>query len=207
MDRGKAKKAPGTGAAEERRIVVCATGASGARLAQRFLRHLAAHPSVAEVHFVASEAFKLVAFREDGLSFGDFLKGLPEKRKVTVYSEGQLDASIASGSFPVDATVILPASMSTVGALASGAGRNLIHRAGEVALKEGRPLILVPRETPLSLIHLRNLVTLKEAGAVIAPFVPAFYQGPRTVEDLVDHFFLRLFDHLGLNSQLSSRWK
>jgi 4-hydroxy-3-polyprenylbenzoate decarboxylase len=207
MARGTARKSASVRSVQEGRLVVCATGASGARLAQRFLLHLAAHPSVAEVHFVASEAFKLVASREEGLSFGDFLKGLPEKRKVTVYSEDQLDAGIASGSFLVGGTVVLPASMSTVGALAAGAGRNLVHRAGEVALKEGRPLILVPRETPLSLIHLRNLVTLKEAGAVIAPFVPAFYQGPRTVEDLMDHFFLRLFDHLGLPTALSSRWK
>ena len=206
MARGTAKKARAGEEGGGKRIVVCATGASGARLAQRFLLHLLAHPQVAQVHFVASRAFRLVAQREEGLSFDAMLKDLPSRRILTVYSEEQLDACIASGSFPVDATVILPASMSTVGALASGAGRNLVHRAGEVALKEGRPLILVPRETPLSLIHLRNLTALREAGAVIAPFVPAFYQGPRTVEELVDHFFMRLFDHLGLPSLLSKRW-
>lgn len=134
------------------------------------------------------------------------LKALPNRAKLEVYGEGQLDASIASGSFPVDGTIVIPASMSTVGTLASGAGRNLCHRCAEVALKEERRLILVPRETPLSLIHLRALTTLKEAGATIAPFIPAFYQRPATLEDLMDHFIMRLFDHLGLPSRLSRRW-
>lgn len=187
-------------------LVVAATGASGALLARRFLGHLLAHPEVARVHFVASEAFKLVALREEDLTFDALLDGLPRGGALSVHDEKELDASIASGSYPVHGTVVIPASMSTVGALASGAGRNLCHRAAEVALKEGRPLILVPRETPLSLIHLRNLVTLKEAGATVAPFIPAFYQRPASVEELVDHFFMRLLDHLGLDSGLSTRW-
>jgi len=188
-------------------IVVCATGASGAALAQRFLVHLIAHPQVGLVHFVPSESFKLVARREQGLRVETFLKGLPRTGSLRLHRESELDASIASGSYPVDGTVVIPASMATLGALASGAGRNLCHRAAEVALKEGRPLLLVPRETPLSLIHLRNLVTLKEAGAIVAPFIPAFYQRPASVEDLMDHFFMRLLDHLGLPSDLSTRWK
>jgi 4-hydroxy-3-polyprenylbenzoate decarboxylase len=188
-------------------VVVCCTGASGARLARRFLLQLLKIESVARVHLVASEAFKLVALREEGLTLDALLKGLPRRRALTAYAESQLDASIASGSFPVQATVVMPASMSTIGALAAGAGRNLCHRAAEVALKEGRPLILVPRETPLSLIHLRNLVTLKEAGAVVAPFIPAFYQKPVSIDDLMDHFIMRLFDHLGLHASISPRWK
>ena len=187
-------------------IVLAATGASGARLAVRFLHLLLAHDSVSRVHFIPSDGFKLVALREDGLDAGAFLQGLPSDGTCPVHHEKELDAPVSSGSYPVDATVILPASMATVGAVASGAGRNLVHRAAEVALKEGRPLVVVPRETPLSLIHLRNLVRIKEAGATVAPFVPAFYQGPVSVEDLVDHFLMRLFDHLGLATTLSRRW-
>lgn len=187
-------------------FVLVATGASGARMALRFLGHLLNHEGVSAVHFVGSEAFELVLWREEGKRLDAELKKLRHRAKLTLYKESQLDACIASGSFKVDGTVVLPASMSTVGTLAAGAGRNLCHRAAEVALKEGRLLILVPRETPLSLIHLRALTTLKEAGATIAPFSPAFYQGPSTLEDLMDHFFMRLLDQLGLDSSLSSRW-
>ncbi|OYV99759.1 MAG: hypothetical protein B7X11_05070 [Acidobacteria bacterium 37-65-4] len=155
---------------------------------------------------MASDAFKLVLLREEGQDMDAALTALPNRAKLAVYAESQLDACVASGSFPVDGTVVIPASMSAVGTLAAGAGRSLCHRVAEVALKEGRPLILVPRETPLSLIHLRALTTLKEAGATIAPFIPAFYQKPATLEDLMDHFIMRLFDHLGLDSSLSSRW-
>lgn len=190
-----------------RTFAVAATGASGARLALRFLGHLLEHDGVASVHFVASEAFKLVLLREENRRLEAALKALLKRSKLRVYAESQLDACVASGSFPVDGTVVIPASMSTVGTLAAGAGRNLCHRVAEVALKEGRPLILVPRETPLSLIHLRALTALKEAGATIAPFIPAFYQKPATLDDLMDHFIMRLFDHLGLDSDLSTRWK
>jgi flavin prenyltransferase len=187
-------------------VVVCATGASGARLAGRFLHHLLAHSHIGEVRFVPSRAFALVLREEEGEGLEAFLKPLARDRRLVLHAEDDLGAPVASGSFPVDGTVVIPASMATVGAVASGAGRDLIHRACDVALKEGRPLILVPRETPLSLIHLRNLVTLREAGATIAPFMPAFYQKPATVEDVVDHFLMRIFDLLGLEAELSRRW-
>ena len=187
-------------------LVLCATGASGARLATRFLGHLLRHPALGAVHFVPSRAFELVLREEEGLGLDAFLDALPKSRKLTAYAEDDLAAPVASGSFPVDATVLLPASMATVGAVASGAGRDLVHRACDVALKEGRPLIVVPRETPLSLIHLRNLATLREAGATIAPFIPAFYQEPTSVEALVDHFLMRLFDLVGIETKLSRRW-
>lgn len=187
-------------------IVLCSTGASGARLATRFLGHLLRHPQVGAVHFVPSRAFELVLREEEGVELDSILGALPRRRALHLHAEEDLAAPVASGSFPVDATLVLPASMVTVGAAASGAGRDLIHRACDVALKEGRPLIVVPRETPLSLIHLRNLVTLKEAGATVAPFIPAFYQGPATLEELMDHFFMRLFDLVGLESTLSKRW-
>jgi 4-hydroxy-3-polyprenylbenzoate decarboxylase len=201
------KKGSGPPKKAGRQWVVCCTGASGARLARRFLFQVLNTGSIHRIHLVASEAFKLVALREEGVGFDEFLSGLPRRRALSVYPETRLDACIASGSFPVEATVVIPASMSTIGTLAAGAGRNLCHRAAEVALKEGRPLILVPRETPLSLIHLRNLVALKEAGAVVAPFIPAFYQNPASIDDLLDHFIQRLLDHLGLDASISSRWK
>ncbi len=189
-----------------KRLVVAATGASGARLATRFLTHLLDRPDLFELHFVASDGFKLVALKEEGADFKTLCKSLPGHAGLRIYDERALDACVSSGSYPVDGTVIIPASLSTVGAIASGAGRNLCHRVAEVALKEGRPLLVVPRETPLSLIHLKNLTRLKEAGAVIAPFIPAFYQKPVTLEDLMDHFFMRLLDHLGMPSTLSRRW-
>lgn len=187
-------------------VVVGASGASGARLALRFLGHLLGHPGVGRVHFVPSEAFLLVLEREEGLVLSKALAALPHRGKMTLHEERRLDAPIASGSYPVDGTVLIPASMATVGAVAAGAGRNLLHRAAEVALKERRPLLVVPRETPLSLIHLRNLATLAEAGALVAPFIPAFYSGASTLEEAMDAFCQRLLDHLGLPTSLAARW-
>ena len=129
--------------------MVAATGASGACLALRFLGHLLAHHGVARVHLVTSEAFKLVLLREEGQDLESALKALPNRAKLVVYAESQLDACVASGSFPVGGTVVIPASMSTVGTLAAGAGRNLCHRIAEVALKEGRPLGLGVRSSVL----------------------------------------------------------
>lgn len=190
-----------------KRIVLCASGASGVRLTRRFLELLLAHRAVGEVHFTASDAFWLVWAREEGLQPEEFYGGLKGRAKLKVWGPKALDAPVSSGSFPVDGTVVLPASTTTVGAMATGAGRDLTHRCAEVALKEGRPLIVVPRETPMSLVFLRNLATLREAGALVAPFVPAFYQGPQTIGELVDHFLMRLMDHLGLHTDLSKRWK
>jgi flavin prenyltransferase len=188
-------------------IAVCATGASGARLAGRFLQHLLKHPGAGIVHFVPSRAFADVLREEEGRGMDSFLLGLGRSKKLAIHTEDDLAAPVASGSYAVDATVVIPASMATVGAIASGAGRDLIHRACDVALKEGRPLLLVPRETPLSLIHLRNLVALREAGAAIAPFMPEFYTNPASIEDLMDHFIMRLLDLMGLKSDLSKRWR
>lgn len=187
-------------------LVVASSGASGARLALRFLDHLLAHPGVRKVHFIPSRAFSLVLDREEGRSLEQCLDPTGTAGRLFLHREEDLDAPVASGSYPCDGTVLIPASMATVGAVASGAGRNLLHRAAEVALKERRTLIVVPRETPLSVIHLRNLAALAEAGAVVAPFVPAFYQNPRSVEDLMDHFLMRIFDQLGLETRLAGRW-
>jgi flavin prenyltransferase len=126
--------------------------------------------------------------------------------QVTVYSENDFRSPYASGSAKVDAYVICPCSMATVGTLASGAMQNLIHRAASVALKERRTLVLVPRETPLSSIHLRGLATLNEAGAVILFAAPGFYHAPETIDDLVDFLVARCLDQLGIDNVLAKRW-
>jgi len=116
-------------------------------------------------------------------------------------------APIASGSFRLNGTIISPCSMGTMGSLASGACSNLIHRAGAVALKEGWPLVLVPRETPLSLVSLKSFVSLKEAGAVILPACPSFYSKPETIEQLADTVVNRILDHLGIPNEQAYRWR
>ncbi len=206
MAAAKPRPAKKPTSASRKTLVVGASGASGARLALRFLRHLLDHPGVGAVHFIPSDGFRLVLRREEGMDLSQALEAIPHRSRLILHDERRLDAPLASGSFPVDATVIIPASMATVGAVASGAGRNLLHRAAEVALKERRPLIVVPRETPLSPIHLRNLTTLAESGVLVAPFIPAFYGSPASIEDLMDAFCQRLLDHLGLRATLAPRW-
>ena len=125
---------------------------------------------------------------------------------ATVYDPNDWKAPYASGSAKVDAYVICPCSMGTLGTLASGAMQNLIHRAASVALKEERRLVLMPRETPLSTIHLRNMLTLREAGATILFLAPGFYHGAESVDDLVDFIVARALDQLGLENTLAKRW-
>ena len=125
---------------------------------------------------------------------------------MTVYGINDYKSPYASGSAKVDAYVVCPCSMSTVGTLAAGAMANLIHRAASVALKERRRLVLVPRETPLSSIHLRGLATLHEAGAVILLAAPGFYHGAETIDDLVDFVVARALDQIGIDNTLIPRW-
>ncbi len=188
-------------------VVVFSSGASCARLAGRFMARLLASDETGRVHFTASESFRLVLEKEEHVGLEGFLKKLPNRSKLAVYGEKEMDAPVASGSYPIAGTVVIPASATTVGAMASGAGQKLGHRCAEVALKEGRPLLVAVRETPMSLVLLRNLVTLKEAGAIIIPFIPSYYHLPKTLGDAEDHFVMRLFDHLGLKSGIGRRWK
>ena len=131
---------------------------------------------------------------------------IPFAPGVTTYAINDYKSPYASGSAKVDAYVVCPCSMSTVGTLAAGAMANLIHRAASVALKERRRLVLVPRETPLSSIHLRGLATLHEAGAVILLAAPGFYHGAKTLEDLVDFVVARALDQIGIDNTLMPRW-
>jgi flavin prenyltransferase len=185
------------------------TGASGAPYAARLVRALAdagcevgLAASAAGVEVLATELYGDGTLpREEVLA--RFTEGVGG---VTVYGVNDYKSPYASGSAKVDAYVVCPCSMSTVGTLATGAMANLIHRAASVALKEGRKLVLVPRETPLSLIHLTGLTTLRQAGAVILFAAPGFYHGAQTVDDLVDFVVARILDQLGLDNTLVSRW-
>ena len=186
------------------------TGASGAPYAKGILDGVAA--AGAEVGLCASSAgIEVLAtelYRDASLPRDAVLERFvgDTAGSVTVYDAQDWKSPFASGSAKVDAYVVCPCSMSTVGTLASGAMQNLIHRAASVALKERRKLVLVPRETPLSSIHLRGLATLNDADAVILFAAPGFYHGADTVQDLVDFVVARCLDQLGIDTSLIPRW-
>jgi len=192
------------------RVFLGVTGASGAPYAERLLRALVA--ADCEVGLTASrsgiEVIATELYRDPSLVREEVLERFvgDSASHVTVYAEGDFKSPYASGSAKVDAYVICPCSMATVGTLASGAMQNLIHRAASVALKERRKLVLVPRETPLSSIHLRGLAALNEAGAVILFAAPGFYHAPETIDDLVDFLVARCLDQLGIENVLAKRW-
>jgi 4-hydroxy-3-polyprenylbenzoate decarboxylase len=186
------------------------TGASGAPYAARLLEALAAADCEIGVS-ASSAAVEVLATELYGnprLSRDETLARLlePVGGAATVYDPNDWKAPYASGSAKVDAYVICPCSMGTLGTIASGAMQNLIHRAASVALKEERRLVLMPRETPLSAIHLRNMLTLREAGATILFLAPGFYHGHESVDDLVDFIVARALDQLGLENTLTKRW-
>src|SRR5579884_1747649 len=185
------------------------TGASGAPYAARLLDALSA--ADCEIGVSASNAAVEVLATElygnPKLSRDETLARLLEHAPgATVYDPNDWKAPYASGSAKVDAYVICPCSMGTLGTIASGAMQNLIHRAASVALKEERKLVLCPRETPLSTIHLENMLTLRRAGATIMFLAPGFYQAPRGVDDLVDFVVARILDHVGLEHALVPEW-
>jgi flavin prenyltransferase len=192
------------------RVFLGVTGASGAPYAERLLRALA--DAGCEIGLSASrsgiEVIATELYGEPSLAREEVLARFvgESSEHVTVYGESDFRSPFASGSAKVDGYVICPCSMATVGTLASGAMQNLIHRAASVALKERRTLVLVPRETPLSSIHLRGLATLNEAGAVILFAAPGFYHAPESIDDLVDFVVARCLDQLGLDNTLMKRW-
>jgi flavin prenyltransferase len=185
------------------------TGASGAPYAARLLGALAATDceigvcaSSAGVEVLATELYGNAKLSRDE-TLARLLEHAPN---ATLYEPNDWKAPYASGSAKVDAYVICPCSMGTLGTIASGAMQNLIHRAASVALKEERRLVVMPRETPLSLIHLRNMLSLREAGATILFLAPGFYHGSETVDDLVDFVVARALDQLGLENAAAKRW-
>ncbi len=187
------------------------TGASGAPYAARLLEGLVA--AGCEVGLCASDAgIEVIAtelYGEPRLPRDEVLARLAERAgdAVTVYDPSDWSSPYASGSARVDAYVVCPCSMGTLASVAAGAMANLIHRAASVALKEGRKLVLVPRETPLSVIHLENMLRVTRAGATVMPAAPGFYSRPRSIDDLVDFVVARILDHLGVEHTVGRRWK
>jgi 4-hydroxy-3-polyprenylbenzoate decarboxylase len=192
------------------RVFLGITGGSGAPYAARLLAALAA--AECEVGVCASssgiEVLATELYGDPRLPRDEVLARLTEPAGdlATVYDPGDFGAPYASGSAKVDGYMVCPCSMSTAGSIAAGIVDNLVHRAAAVALKEGRRLVLVPRETPLSTIHLENLLRLRQAGAVILFAAPGFYHGAESVEDLVDFVVGRCLDQLGLEHALVRRW-
>jgi 4-hydroxy-3-polyprenylbenzoate decarboxylase len=189
-----------------RPVVLAITGASGAPYAVRLLQVLA-RERVPVWLIVSSHGMRLLD-AECGIDSLDALQAATggDWSSVLSFSDGDRGALPASGSQPTRGMVICPCSMGTVAAVALGTSRSLVERAADVTLKERRKLILVPRETPLSLVHLRNLVAATEAGAVVVPAAPGFYHRPSSVGELVDFIVQRVLDQLGLDIEIARRW-
>lgn len=182
------------------KIVVGMTGASGSIYAVRLLKVL--REAGCEIHFVASESGWQVIEYECGLTQDDI-----EKQVTRVYDVNQIGSAIASGSFRMDAMVIVPCSMRTLGGIANGVADNLLMRAADVAMKEGRPLYIVPRETPLSAIHLENMLKLARLGVRIIPAMPGFYHRPKDMDALINMMVGKICDQIGVEHTLFERWQ
>lgn len=182
-----------------RRLVVGITGASGAIYGVRVLERLAELP--VETHLVVSKWARMTIEHETGRSLSD-LKAMAD----AYYAEGDQAAAVSSGSFPTDGMLVAPCSVKTLAAIAGGYAQNLLCRAADVTLKERRRLVLAVRETPLHAIHLRNMLTLTEMGAIIAPPVPAFYNRPTDLAEMVDQTAMRLLDQFGFEIDSPARW-
>jgi 4-hydroxy-3-polyprenylbenzoate decarboxylase len=195
-------------------ICLALTGASGMPYGLRLLECLLA--AGCRVQLLYSQAAQIVARQEMDFDLPSrpseakevLLARFPavDRENLAVYGREEWFAPVASGSNPPDAMVICPASMGTLAAIAQGLADNLIERAADVVLKEGRKLVLVPRETPFSAIHLENMLRLSRAGAVILPPSPAFYHHPQSVDDIVDFVVARILDQLGIPHSLMQRW-
>lgn len=177
-----------------KRFILAVTGASGVCYAKRLFDVLKER---AELHVVVSDRGAELLKLELGLTPSYF-----SGDRVTLYKNSRINVSIASGSFHTDGMVVVPASMGTIGRIASGVSTSLVERAADVVLKEKRKLIVVPREAPFSTIHLKNLLTLDQAGALVLPASPGFYSGQKTLDDLVDFVVAKILDQLGMEQDL-----
>jgi 4-hydroxy-3-polyprenylbenzoate decarboxylase len=195
-------------------LTVGITGASGTIYAHRTLQLLAASGAVETINLIMSTTAATVAQVETGVNLRDAdtskineWLGLPGNSKlIRLWRLDNLAAKPSSGSNKQEGMLIVPCSMGTLGAIASGAGTNLIHRAADVCLKEGRKLVLVPRETPYNAIHLENMLRLARAGARILPASPGFYHRPKTIDDLVEHLCNRILDQFDIPHSKKSEW-
>ena len=199
------------------RYIIGISGASGAPYARRVLQALCDSPHQADIVITPSGAKVLeveegVAVDESGRVAIDGLsqwlgRDLSERAGLVLHDWRNVGADIASGSCAVDGMAVVPCSGGTMARIAYGVSQGLLERAADVCLKERRRLVLVPRETPLSLIHLRNMTAVTEAGAIVLPASPGFYHRPKTVQDLVDAVAGRILHHLGVSSQLMQAWR
>lgn len=183
----------------KKRVLVCLTGASGAIYGVRLLRALKSEGH--EVHIIISKWGEETLKYETGITAETL-----EKEADYFYDEYDLAAGPASGTFPLDSMVVIPCSMKTLAGIAHGYADNLIARAADCSLKERRKLIIVPRESPLNLIHLRNMATVTEAGAIVIPASPAFWTKPKTIEELVDSVVERVLAHIGVPQDSAAQW-
>jgi 4-hydroxy-3-polyprenylbenzoate decarboxylase len=186
--------------ARPRRLVVAITGATGAVYGVRLLRQLSATPGI-ETHLVISDAANLTLHQEVGMQRRDV-----EALAHVVHKNRDVGASIASGSFQSDGMIVAPCSMKTLAAVALGLSDNLIARAADVVLKERRRLVLMVRETPFNLAHLRNMTAVTEMGGIIFPPLPSFYHRPASIDEMVDNTVARVIDLLGIDHTLAPRW-
>jgi flavin prenyltransferase len=193
-------------------VTVGVTGASGAIFAQKILALLEDDARVGRVHLVASETGQRLFAEELQISSGD-LKQLPSRllgrdsKKIETLPNKDVGASIASGSYDVDSMIVVPCTMGALAAIANGMSDDLVGRAADVMLKEGRKLVLCVRDTPFSRIHLENMLKAQQAGAVIMPIVPAFYHLPKTIDDVVTQFVCRVLAQVGLPQGKMYRWQ
>ena len=195
-------------------LTVAITGASGTIYAHRTLQLLAASGVVSTVNLIMSGTAATVAQVEMGVNLKDPSTakinewlGIPTDSKlIRFWRLDNLAAKPSSGSNKQAGMIIVPCSMGTLGAIASGAGQNLIHRAADVCLKEGRKLVIVPRETPYNAIHLENMLRLSHAGARIMPASPGFYHRPQTIAELVDHLCFRILDQFDIPHERKTQW-
>lgn len=192
-------------------VTVGVTGASGAVLAQKALSLLEQDTRVARIHLVVTEAGQRLFSEELGITSGD-LKQIPGRllnrpaAKIEVFPNKDIGAAIASGSYAVDSMIVVPCSMGTLAAIASGVSDDLVSRAADVILKENRKLVLCVRDTPFNRIHLENMLRAQQAGAVIMPAIPAFYHHPQTIDDLVTQYVCRVLAQIDLPQENMYRW-
>lgn len=182
-----------------RKLIVGMSGATGSIFGVRLLQALQA--ADVESHLVVSKWAQQTVEHETGMSFRDVCALATE-----FYSSGDMGAAISSGSFKTEGMVVIPCSMRSVAAMANGVGDHLVHRAADVVLKERRKLVLVARETPLNEIHLENLLKLCRMGVTILPPMPAFYNHPQSLDDMVDHIVARVLDQFDIEADFARRW-
>jgi flavin prenyltransferase len=196
-------------------LTVAITGASGTIYAHRTLIQLAKSSAVKTINLIMSGTAGIVAQVETGTNalreptqekLNEWIGLPPDSRLIRYWRLDNLAAKPASGSNKQAGMIIVPCSMGTLGAIASGAGTNLIHRAADVCLKEGRKLVIVPRETPFNAIHLENMLKLSHAGARILPASPGFYHKPASIEELVDHLVFRILDQFDIEHSRQTQW-